>query len=145
MFQLGFNFLFILSGCLLFSFQSENFHIKIEMQNIRNSNGHIQLQLYKDETNFKKETPYKILYISKNNVHDGKLTYNMTLPKGTWGFAMLDDENKDGKMNYSFILPKEGFAFSNFYLSGWSKPKFNEFAMNVASDRVVYMKFRYVK
>lgn len=69
------------------------------------------------------------------------------LPPGTYGLALLDDENNDDKMNYSFIgLPKEGFGFSNYYLSGLFKPKFEVFKFTVLKDQKqkVQMKIRYM-
>ncbi len=69
------------------------------------------------------------------------------LEPGTYGLALLDDENYDSKMNYSFLgMPVDGFGFSNYYLSGMSKPKFESFKFTISKDSKLKIetKFRYM-
>ena len=45
---------------------------------------------------------------------------------------MLDDENDDGKMNYNFLgAPKEGYGFCNYEHTGFGKPDFSNFAVDI--------------
>ena len=123
--------------------QTQVYTVKFKITNIRNNKGQIQLQFYKDETNFKAEKPYKEIYLSKEAVKNNYMEYTVEIPGGLYGFAMLDDENSNRKMDYG-ILPKEGFAFSNYYHTAWTRPKFDDFKMNITKDTYVVMKFRYV-
>ena len=55
--------LFLCFGLLSLSMvgdsNTEKLHtVTVNLTNIRNSNGRIQLQIYRDETSFKKETPW---------------------------------------------------------------------------------------
>ena len=48
-------------------------------------------------------------------------------------------------MNYGLFLPKEGFAFSNYYHTGMSKPTFDDFQFTLGNeDKKVVMKIRYL-
>lgn len=124
------------------SSESNVAHIKIT--NIRNNKGHIELQVYRDQPTFSKETPWKIFHISKDNLKDKVLNYQInSLPEGTYGFAILDDENNDSKMNWSFLLPGEGFGFSNYYHTTLSKPKFESFKFYLKGDVNVTIKVKY--
>jgi len=49
-------------------------------------------------------------------------------------------------MDYNMVgIPKEGFGFSNYYLSGFSKPKLKDFTFTVENGSVqVSCKMRYI-
>lgn len=121
--------------------------IDLHFSGIRSNLGRIQLQIYLNDKSFQDEVPFKTLYFDKRSMKAGELMVKLDLEPGTYGFALLDDENLDRKMNYNFIgWPKEGFAFSNFYLSGMSKPHFNDFKFTLSPDKKekVLMKIRYM-
>ncbi len=122
-------------------------NIEVVFSGIRSSEGRIRLEVFIDEQGFEKEKGIMIKYFKKTNLLDGVMNVKFDLPPGTYGLALLDDENNDDKMNYSFIgLPKEGFGFSNYYLSGLFKPKFEVFKFTVikGQSQKVHMKIRYM-
>lgn len=124
---------------------STSYNIAVAVKNIRNSKGTLQIQVYRDQPTFKAETPYKVYRFSKSNVKDGMLLCTIKdLPKGTYGLALLDDENSNKKMDYGMLLPKEGFGFSDYYHTGWSRPVFDEFKFHLSSDKKCVMVVRYV-
>jgi len=57
----------------------------------------------------------------------------------------LDDENDNVKMDYTLIgIPKEGFALSNYYHTGFSKPKLAQFLIVVNKNNMtIHLKMRY--
>ncbi|MDX2359644.1 MAG: DUF2141 domain-containing protein [Crocinitomicaceae bacterium] len=126
--------------------KGRTFIVTVHIGPIRNTDGQIQLQIYKDQASYKKETPWKFFLLSKKLIKDGIITYKVTgLEPGTYGFALLDDENKDTKMNYGFFLPKEGYGFSDFlHTSYTSRPKFNDFKFELNSHKTVSMEIRYM-
>jgi uncharacterized protein (DUF2141 family) len=70
-----------------------------------------------------------------------------TLEPGIYGLSLLDDENKDGKMEYNFLrLPREGFGFSDYYHTGFTKPKFDSFKFNIDQNqkRIITIRIRYM-
>lgn len=123
----------------------KTFSISIEVTNIRNSKGIMQFQLYRNQATFYKETPYKIYRISKKDVNKKTMIYRITgLQPGTYGVALLDDENSNKKMDYGWVMPEEGFGFSDYYHTGWSRPTFNDFKFELNKDKSVTMKVRYL-
>ena len=142
--------LFNLTTLLMLSNQpvfhdSPNGLITVNITNVRSKEGQIRLNVFKDEASFNSEKPYKIMHIPKNELADGKLTANVQLPNGTFGIAVLDDENSNEKMDYTVMMPKEGFGFSNFYLTGLSRPKFDKFKFAVSDNSfAVVIKMKYM-
>ena len=136
----------IISGS--FSIRSsadETYNITVEITNIRSSTGRIQLQVYRTGESFAAENPYKQLYVSKKGLSNKTLSYTIYgLKSGTYGIALLDDENANKEMDYSWLIPDEGFGFSDYYHTAWSKPKFKQFKFLLSSDKSVGMKVRYM-
>lgn len=119
--------------------------ITINFENVRNKQGRIQVQFYKDSKTFKAETPWTVRYVSKADLTNGKVTFKIyNIPSGTYGLALLDDENRNTKMDYSWLVPTEGFGFSDYYHTAWSKPKFEDFKFELNSHKAVTMKVRYL-
>ncbi|MBL7900403.1 MAG: DUF2141 domain-containing protein [Bacteroidia bacterium] len=139
-------FLLVLS-LLLGSANTKAQNIEVTFSGIRSSAGQIRLEVFVDEEGFEKEKGIMIKYFKKIKLVKGEMNVKLDLPPGTYGLALLDDENNDDKMNYSFIgLPKEGFGFSNYYLSGLFKPKFEVFKFTVVKgqNQKILMKIRYM-
>jgi len=119
--------------------------ITLKITAIRNKSGRIQLQVYRDQKNFAKQTPLKVYHISKKDVKDHYLIYQLTgFSPGTYGLALLDDEDSDSKMDYGLVMPKEGFGFSDYYHTGWSSPKFDDFKFELRADKSIKIQIRYL-
>lgn len=125
--------------------ENDNHTVTITVSNIRNTKGSLQFQVYRDQTNFAAENPYKTYRVSKSKVENRKLTYEIKgLPTDWYGIALLDDENNDKKMDYGLIMPSEGFGFSDYYHTAWSRPVFNQFKFELKSNKSISIKVRYV-
>ena len=119
--------------------------ITVKITNIRSSKGRIQLQVYRTGESFAAENAYKQLYISKKSRKNKSVSYTISgLKTGTYGLALLDDENLNKVMDYGWLLPEEGFGFSDYYHTAWSKPKFKQFKFYLSTDKSVGMKVRYM-
>jgi uncharacterized protein (DUF2141 family) len=120
-------------------------NITVNVTNIRSSKGRIQIQIFRTSEAWESETAYKELYVSKSSMKNKSLTYTIYgLPTGTYGVTLLDDENVNKVMDYGLMLPKEGFGFSDYYHTAWSKPKFSTFSFSLKADKSVTMKVRYM-
>lgn len=120
--------------------------LKINVTGIRNPSGSIVLAFYNTNESFEKEKALFIKKISKSGLVNGTLsiTYN-DLKSGTYGIAILDDENSNDKMDYGWFLPKEGFGFSNYYHTGLTRPTFDKFDFVLSGDtKTVEIKVRYL-
>ena len=132
---------------LLSSSASEPVPLILNFEGIQNNNGHIIISVYKTEADFKAEKPYMLKTFSKQNVKNGRLKASLNLPEGTYGIAVLDDENKDREMNYTMLgMPKEGFGFANYFHRGFTYPKFSDFSFQhqKASKHAATVKLRYM-
>ncbi|MFT5858957.1 MAG: hypothetical protein ACI865_001053 [Flavobacteriaceae bacterium] len=122
-----------------------DFVLTIHVKNIRNKKGRIQFQVYRSQKAFAAEKPWKQVYSSKAKVKDKSLTFKIHgLKAGVYGVALLDDENSDKKMDYSWLIPSEGFGFSGYYHTAWSKPKFHQFKFSLSANKKVTAKVRYM-
>lgn len=121
--------------------------IPIVVKNIKNSKGRLSIGVFKDATSFEEEKPYKIILVSKKDLVNGTLKTAIEIEAGVYGLSILDDENSDYKMEYNMIgMPKEGFGFSNYYHSGFTKPNFKQFLVVINPSLKVPITFhlRYI-
>ena len=90
-----------------FSNTKEEYCLTIEVENLRNSKGVLQVALYNKDGSIPDEQ-YKNYYkIQTTNIESGKaeITFK-NLPKGKYAINILHDENKNGKIDKGLILPK---------------------------------------
>ncbi|MBT3385143.1 MAG: DUF2141 domain-containing protein [Prolixibacteraceae bacterium] len=136
--------LFLLLGNNTFC---QDIPINFEINNLRNSDGSIIVSVYKDKKSFGEGIPssHKIIP-KKENMNNGILKAHFSLPAGIYGLVFTDDENSDGRMTNRLIgIPKEGFGFSNFYLSGFKKPKFSDFSFILTENfETMQIRLRYM-
>jgi len=120
--------------------------ITLHFTNLKTPKGCLQYGIYKDEESFKNDRPIKLIRVPKSAIINGKVTSTLQLPPGLYGISVLDDENANGLMDYNFVgLPKEGFAFSNYYHEGLSRPVFTQFKFDLQSEPITLVcKFRYM-
>ena len=120
--------------------------ITIEITNIRNNKGKILLAVFKDHNSFKKENVFIEKNYPKTDLKSGSMTIKIMLAPGTYGISILDDENNDGEMDYRLIrIPKEGYGFSNYYHTGLSRPKFEDFDFYMNNkNKTVTVKMKYL-
>lgn len=129
-----------------FSTPSVNYHtLTVKVTGIRNNAGNLQIQIYRNAENFKKELPWKVKQFDKSGVKNNSLTCTFTgIEEGEYGVALLDDENANKEMDYTMFVPDEGFGFSDYYHTAWSKPKYESFKFQFKGDKTVSVKVRYV-
>ncbi|RYE24799.1 MAG: DUF2141 domain-containing protein, partial [Sphingobacteriaceae bacterium] len=122
--------LMLLLTLTIFAAQAQETQINIT--GIKSAKGKIALSLFKNNQSFEKEQPYKSFVFDKKDMVNGALTVTIKAEAGTYGIALLDDENSNGKMDKSFIgMPKEGFGFSDFYMEKLKKPAFDDFKVDL--------------
>ena len=121
--------------------------IPIIIKNIRNSKGRISIGVFKDASSFEEEKPYRIIVIPKKEMTNGMLKTTIEIESGVYGLSILDDENSDAKMEYNMVgMPKEGFGFSNYYHSGFTKPNYKQFLVNInpSEKSPIVFQLRYI-
>jgi uncharacterized protein (DUF2141 family) len=131
-------------GSIPVSIKSQNnlTKISVEFSNVKTNKGILRLGIFINDKEFEDEKPFFKIDIAKTDLKNGKFITTINLPLGKYGISVLDDENNNAKMDYNLIgIPKEGFGFSNYYHSGFSKPKLSQFIFTV-DNTVLELKFK---
>jgi len=120
--------------------------ITIEITNIRSSKGQLLLGVYTNQPDYRNKIAIMKKTVYKVNMKEGTVTTTITgLKPGTYGIALLDDEDYDREMAFRFFLPAEGFAFSDYYHTAYSRPVFDDFKFELGKeDKKIVMKVRYL-
>ena len=120
--------------------------LTVKITNLRNDRGIIYLSFFDDNKSLKNETPLFSKTLSKENIYNNGLIVSFNdIPPGTYGVALLDDENSNNEMDYRFFIPQEGYGFSNYYHTGISKPHIDEFSFNFGKqDLEIDIKIKYL-
>ncbi len=122
-------------------------NVEVIIKGIRSVKGQIAIGVFKDDKTFQKEEAFLNIQFPKKDISNGEMRVQFSLEPGIYGLSMLDDENSNGKMEYNFLgIPKEGFGFSDYYLSGFKKPKFDafKFTLDKEQKRTITVRIRYI-
>lgn len=129
---------------LIFPLCSYAQSVEVRVSGIRNSSGTINIGVFKDNESFKAEKSEINKIFRKTDIKKGQLAFKLELEKGTYGIALLDDENSNGKMDYGLLFPAEGYGFSNYIHNQPRMPKFESFDFTVDdTPKIVYIKVCY--
>jgi uncharacterized protein (DUF2141 family) len=120
--------------------------VQIRIINLKDSAGIINLAIYRDDRSFDEDKPFMAKKFSKQLVKNGELSVSISLEKGVYGIALLDDKNDDGRMEYNILgIPREGFGFSDFYPRGLKRPDFSDFDFELKdSIRHILIRVKYM-
>jgi|WetSurSiteA1Bulk_404760.scaffolds.fasta_scaffold49031_2 uncharacterized protein (DUF2141 family) len=121
--------------------------VEVTIKNIKNNKGQIVIGVFRDEPTYLKEDAFLIRKFVKKDMVNGEMKIRFTMEPGVYGLTLLDDENNSGLMEYNFIgIPKEGFGFSDYYHSGFTKPKFEtfKFTLEKGQKKNITIKVRYI-
>jgi len=137
-------FVFLLSCNFVTSIIAQT--VLVEITDVRSFNGHLLLGIYTNDIDYQNRSAVLKKTVLKTKLKNGKVTTTIEgLGPGVYGIALLDDEDFDRKMKYKYLFPKEGFAFSNYFHVGYSKPHFKEFSFVLGKeDKKVTMKCKYM-
>jgi uncharacterized protein (DUF2141 family) len=123
--------LLIKRNIYLFSFfafigQNINAQLIVEITNIKEIKGRIEIGLYNDPEVFLSKTEqYKVILVP---VDDYTLTAIFdSIPEGKFAISLMHDLNEDGEMERNIIgFPKEPYGFSTNFRPRFGKPGFED-------------------
>jgi uncharacterized protein (DUF2141 family) len=121
--------------------------VEVVITGLRNTKGQIVIGVFKDNETFKIEKSFLEKRFIKKDIKNREMRVHFTIEPGIYGLSLLDDENSNGLMEYNFLgIPKEGFGFSDYYHSGFTKPKFDSFKFTLAKDQTkrITVRIRYM-
>lgn len=120
--------------------------ITVEIGNIKNSSGVIQITLFNQPSgfpaNYKKGIIYKTL---PNSGKTQTITFD-SLAAGTYAVAVIHDENRNKALDAGlFGIPKEGYGVSNNIHPKTRAPRFKEcsFTLTAESSKTIPVRIKY--
>ena len=122
-------------------------NVEVIIKGIKSEKGQILIGVFKDQATFETEKAFLSKSFPKAGIVNGEMKVHLTLEPGTYGLTLLDDENMSSLMEYNFIgIPKEGFGFSDYYHTGITKPKFEQFRFQIKENekRVITIRIRHI-
>ncbi|MEL7147375.1 MAG: DUF2141 domain-containing protein [Bacteroidota bacterium] len=120
--------------------------LTVKFENVKYSEGQLLVGFYKDQDSWSRRTPFKEVLVSKAALQDGNLVFELgDMPPGRYGLAVLDDANGNEIVDFGLVFPKEGFGFSDYYHNSFRLPRFSDFVFDMETDKIVTVKFRYLK
>lgn len=133
---------YICLACLLLDgFNIYAQQLLITVKGFRNNKGNVQLSAYADAESFKREKPFRIYEFPKDAACEGQLQLCIDdLSAGTWGIALIDDENMNHRLDFHLLVPSEGFSFSNMPFREHRKPDFSSFSF-ILADTTCHIHF----
>lgn len=137
------------TSILLCSFtdsNKENYSLTVEVENLRNSKGIVQITLYNKDGSIPDEHYKNYFKMEKVNITNGKSQCTFSnLPKGNYAVNILHDENNNGKIDKGLLLPKEGIGFSNYSSIGLTnRPNFKKASFELTQNKTIKVKVIYM-
>ncbi|NUM30763.1 MAG: DUF2141 domain-containing protein [Bacteroidetes bacterium] len=134
---------------LLSSFKAnfnEQNSLTVEVENLRNSKGTVQIALYNKDGSIPDEQYKNYFKMEKISITNGKTQCTFSnLPKGNYAVNILHDENSNGKIDKGLILPKEGIGFSNYSSIGLTnRPNFKKASFELNQNKTIKVKVIYM-
>jgi uncharacterized protein (DUF2141 family) len=121
--------------------------VEVTITGIRSPEGQFVFRIFKDQESFRAEKPFEQRVFAKRNVLNGEMKLSFTMESGVFGLAIVDDESSNSEMDFNFMgLPKEGFGFSNYYHTAWTRPHFDSFKFMLSKEQKqkIVIKVRYL-
>ncbi len=140
---------FSLLACLIWGTghanSPESHTLTVQVENLRNSNGILQVHLYNKKGSIPDQKLEKTFKITKAKIVNGSsFAIFKNLPAGRYAVHVLHDENSNGKIDKGFVLPIEGVGLSNFKSFELSnKPNFSKASFELKKDKAIWVKVIY--
>jgi uncharacterized protein (DUF2141 family) len=117
---------------------AQNPNLTITVQNLKNNNGLLTVELYNSKEKFLK-TAYKSDSVAiKSNT---ALVTFIGIPKAEYTVMVYHDENNNGKLDKNFIgMPKEPVACSNNAKGFMGPPKYEDVKFTITADKKINIK-----
>jgi len=105
--------------------------LTVEIEQLRNNNGKLLLELNNDKE--------EVIKGFTETIADGKCILVITeLKPGKYAFKYFHDENNDEKINTNFMgIPKEGYGFSNNAKGTFGPPSFDKMLFEITGSDTI--------
>lgn len=120
------------------------FHLTVEVSGVRNARGRLMVTLYASEDNWLDYEKYH--RTRRVPAVKGRMTFRFAgLQPGTYGVAILHDENANGEMDMQWLPPgpAEGAAASNQAPARFGPPKWKDARMQLDKNHRISLPMDY--
>lgn len=108
--------------------------LSVTITGIEQAKGQVVVAVYNSEEAYMDEDQlftYKFIEVKE----EGKLTFQLDLPAGSYAISVYHDINRDQKLNTNLVgAPKEPYGFSNNARALFSAPDYEEAVVTVNTD-----------
>ena len=134
-----FFFLVVLSLASFHSFaQQGKVTLEIEIQGLKNRNGHLLIDLYDSEENYMKQAVVNRTYVLADS--DSTLFTVSDIEPGNYAVTVLQDDNMNGEIDFGAMGPVELYGFANNPPSLFGPAKFSKALIEIREDRKITIK-----
>ena len=118
--------------------------LTIEISELRNTKGSIQLAIYDNEEDFQSDASEEVFMAVSSKVTSKTLSYTIhDIPEGHYAVTVIHDENNSQNLDMSGRTPLEGLAYSGTK-SKLTKPSFQRAATKVSKrSKTITVKLNY--
>ena len=123
--------------------EDDKFTVSIEVSNLRNDKGSVNLAVFASKEGFPNK-PKKAILTRKSLIEGEMVNFNIKLEAGQYAISIIHDENKNDKLDTNWLgLPKEGAAVSNNAYSLIGPPKYEK-AKFTLKDQGIWQTLRII-
>ncbi len=116
--------------------EPETANVQLTVSNIHSQVGKLYIAVYDSKDTFLGDTKFYAQEVGLENLADGKLEVELSLPYGTYAISVHHDNNDNGKMDRSFVgIPKEPVGLSNGHVPRFGPPKFSKAVIDIAQPQ----------
>lgn len=129
------HFMFFLFVLPLIGYSQHD--LSIEINNVKTSNGTINVAVYDESEGFLKFD--KVFVADSVVASKGKTEIKIKgLPEGQYALAIFHDENGNNKLDTNWLgIPKEDIGFSNARMKTFGPPQFEECAFRLKGHSLI--------
>ena len=110
--------------------------VNLTVTNIRSQVGKLYISVYDSKDTFLGDTKVYQQAVGLENLHDGRLEVELTLPYGALAISVHHDSNANGEMDRNFIgIPKEPVGLSNGHVPRFGPPKFSKAVIEISQPQ----------
>lgn len=107
--------------------------VKLTVSNIQSQVGKLYISVYDSKDTFLGDAKVYEQAVGLENLHDGNVEVELSLPYGALAISVHHDSNANGKMDSNFIgIPKEPVGLSNGHVPKFGPPKFSKAVIEIS-------------
>lgn len=128
----------LLIAISLTSFAQDSLSFKVEITDLRSSEGNIRIEIFNKEK--------QVIQRAITSIVDQKASFEIkNLASAEYAVRYYHDENEDKKFGTNFIgIPNEGYGYSNNAIGMFGEPDFKDWLFLLEENKSLHLKAYYL-